>query len=520
MNSKKIKTQREMIATASKFDYIILYGAGLVGGLVAKRLKASHLSEKVVGFAISKKNIETNFRDKVCGLNVYVIGELIAYTRNALVIVATMRPFHDEIQSILEEKGFENTCIVTNKLFEDCCKHYIIDFRKENSFSFTGNSGKNILFMASDNNRTSGAFLCMAELCEMLEEEGFSALVVLPKYGTGEEVLKQKKISYTYIPSRDWGYEISKNDNVFEKLKFIAGLLTNYKAKIELAHLIKAWEFNLVHCNTTYTYIGAIAAIKCKIPFVWHIREDMNVQGYRIFAKRWALRLIQKADKVIAVSEYIKNKMEIKDSNLISVIYDAVGESSNYDIRREILKQKTVQMVIVGAIAPFKGQKELIDACKLLKKKAIKNFYLKIVGAGDKYYIEELKKEIYEYHLENYIEFYGVSHDIYGVYKQSDFAFTCSAGESYGRVTIEALLSGCFVIGVDSGATSELIQDGVTGLLYKKGDVESLAECIEKAIKNPEQSRKIAQYGSVEARKKFTKENNIQQILEVYEGVL
>ena len=92
--------------------------------------------------------------------------------------------------------------------------------------------------------------------------------------------------------------------------------------------------------------------------------------------------------------------------------------------------------------------------------------------------------------------------------------------EAYGRVTIEAMLSGCLAVGVNTGATPELIKDGETGLLYQAGNVESLAECIEEALSNPERSRRLAKSGQVYVSHTFTKENNLRQILKVYQEAL
>jgi len=55
----------------------------------------------------------------------------------------------------------------------------------------------------------------------------------------------------------------------------------------------------------------------------------------------------------------------------------------------------------------------------------------------------------------------------------------CSRLEAFGRVTVEYLRRGRPVIGTRSGGTPEIVDDGVTGLLYNPGDIEALAEQIE-----------------------------------------
>ena len=92
--------------------------------------------------------------------------------------------------------------------------------------------------------------------------------------------------------------------------------------------------------------------------------------------------------------------------------------------------------------------------------------------------------------------------------------------EAYGRVTIEGQLSGCLVIGVNSGGTLELIKDGETGYLYEGGSPEALAERIKRAVRDPAESQRIARRGQEYALRTYTKERHLREILDIYEEVL
>ena len=41
-----------------------------------------------------------------------------------------------------------------------------------------------VMMMASDNNPSSGAFLCLVELNVMLKKFGWATIVILPEYGS------------------------------------------------------------------------------------------------------------------------------------------------------------------------------------------------------------------------------------------------------------------------------------------------------------------------------------------------
>ncbi len=515
---KKIYAERQLLPLIHKYQNVIIYGAGMVGELTGDRLLAHGLKEKIVGFAVTKKG-KAATEEKLCDLPIYEIAELGRYQKDSLVIVATLPNLHEEIKKTLLGFQFENIVFVTNRLYGNFAKLYMLDYNRQHPIAFPQSSNPRILLMASDNNRT-GAFLCLVELCDQLQKKGIAVAAVLPQYGTGTSLLSQRKIPFTYIASQDWGYEIAKDKNLLEKVHFFLKMAGNYTAERELAVFLKNNSIGLVHCNTTYTYIGALAAKRCGIPFIWHLRENMEHQGYRIFLPKWSLNLMGQAGKVIAVSEYIENLINFGKKDFTKIVYDAVEMNEDICISRDILQDKSVRMIMVGVIIPYKRQTELIQACAILKQKGFLDFHLTIVGNGAKDYIEKLRQMVLDHNLDGHISFYGVSKSVSELYAQSDLAFMCSIAEPYGRVTVEAQLSGCLVIGANSGATPELIVDGETGYLYESGNAEALAEKIITAVENSQLSQRIAKAGQEYAKRAYTKEKNLQQIIEVYEEVL
>lgn len=511
--------EKQLMYMIKEYDHAIIYGAGMVGELVVRYLSMQGQKEKVLGFVVSRIEGKKE-RDFVSGIPVYGINEWKEQREQVLVIVATLSDLHEEMGKRATELGFRHVIFIMEKLCKELSERYIQSYKNNYFLMFPPKAKARILFMASDNNKVSGAFLCMVELCVRLREHGIGTAVILPHYGTGISLLEEQNISYTYIESRDWAYQVEETRELWKKFQFIAGLLLNCKAKQELISLLREQRVELVHCNTTYTYIGAVAAKQCGIPFVWHLRENLEHQGYDIFWKKKALQLMQEAGKVITVSHYIKDLFSFEKDGLLEVLYDGVDMEKNEDFRHEILQGKIIQMIQVGVLIEYKGQKELIEACRILKERNMVNFRLLLVGKGLSNYVEELQRLVKKYELEENICFYGASSNVASLYTQSDISFMCSSKEAYGRVTIESQLSGCLVIGVDSGATPELIEDGKTGYLYKAGDVLDLAEKIQEAVTDLEKSREIARNGQIYAEKTYTKEKSIGQMISIYEEVL
>lgn len=94
--------------------------------------------------------------------------------------------------------------------------------------------------------------------------------------------------------------------------------------------------------------------------------------------------------------------------------------------------------------------------------------------------------------------------------------YLCTARETFGIGTLEALASGVPVAGWDWGGQSEIILQGVTGYLAPPGDYRALAKCIQLCI----EERERISYNAIEdARKRWRWEPRIKQYVDIIERV-
>ena len=92
----------------------------------------------------------------------------------------------------------------------------------------------------------------------------------------------------------------------------------------------------------------------------------------------------------------------------------------------------------------------------------------------------------------------------------------CSLSEGFGLVTVEYMMSQLCVIASDSGANPELVRDGACGLLYRYGDIDSLAEKLRYVLTHREEARAMGVRAREYACRYFTAERNAQEIYELY----
>ena len=270
---------------------------------------------------------------------------------------------------------------------------------------------------------------------------------------------------------------------------------------------ILRWRSSIVYTNTTTIFTGALAAFLTGRPHILHIHE----YGYQehglqfLYGKRLSLGLVSRLSVLcIAASKAIADSLQgfIPPSKL-EVIYQSVSISSSVIPMQQ--KSSAFKCIIVGKISEGKNQEEAVKAVAELAKNGM-NIELDIIGDGYEDYIAHLNNIIKKNGIQNNVWFMGYQNDVFSSMCIADVVLTCSRSEGFGRVTVEGMLAGKVIIGARSGATPELIQDGVTGLLYTLGVYKELAQKIEYLFDNPARAELMGKNAREWALRKFSEE--------------
>lgn len=106
------------------------------------------------------------------------------------------------------------------------------------------------------------------------------------------------------------------------------------------------------------------------------------------------------------------------------------------------------------------------------------------------------------------------------LYSAADVYITNSQGlgETFGRVTIEAMAFGLPVLGTDAGGSREIIEDNVTGLLHPVGreGTQVLSENIMFLLKNPSAHQRLGIGGRKKVKKMYLKRQMYKKLAEVF----
>jgi len=140
--------------------------------------------------------------------------------------------------------------------------------------------------------------------------------------------------------------------------------------------------------------------------------------------------------------------------------------------------------LFVGHLIPRKGLPLLLGACSLLKSRGY-NYSMWVVGDGIQQ--EELKDFCQKHGLSDRIHWAGrVSYDQIGSYfKGADVFVFPTLEDTWGVVTLEAMLMGKPILCSKGAGTSELVIHGENGYVFSPDNVDELADLMQRFLDNP-----------------------------------
>ena len=134
-----------------------------------------------------------------------------------------------------------------------------------------------------------------------------------------------------------------------------------------------------------------------------------------------------------------------------------------------------------------KGWRYLVEAAYLLVQQGIDQFSVVLVGAGDQE--EELDARIADRGLGRIAHHVGPvpCHKIASYYKEADVLVFPTTEDVWGLVLLEAMAFGLPVVcSKYAGSREEMVEHEKNGFIVDPRDVEGLARCMARFIKDPD----------------------------------
>jgi glycosyltransferase involved in cell wall biosynthesis len=251
----------------------------------------------------------------------------------------------------------------------------------------------------------------------------------------------------------------------------------------ELRHSARNADVVVAHGSSTLP-ASVLAMVGMKVPIVYR-----QISDPRIWASSWPRRLrvaafLRRMNAVVALSEgtsaSLKSHYWIRARPPVTVIPNAVPDGRfRRPTPQERVEARSILglpvdsdvILFIGALAPEKAADLAIVASAGLPAGL-----LLVVGDGPQR--PELEALASRHMPPHRWRFVGALDDPRMAYWSADLLLLPSRSESMPAVLIEAGLCGLPSVATDVGAVREVIDHGVTGLVFSVGDTEAMSSAV------------------------------------------
>ena len=210
---------------------------------------------------------------------------------------------------------------------------------------------------------------------------------------------------------------------------------------------------------------------------------------------QYSLRSLAKCAKMVVLTESDANCWRQHFSN-VCVIPNPV---TLYPDEINDVSKDPGRIIFVGRFNHEKRIDRLISAFSSIAAK-YPDWHVDIFGEGNEK--EKLIKLIIKMHMEGRVIIHEPTKAIYDEYKRSEMLVLCSEHEARPLVLVEAMSCGVPCVSLDCPyGPREIINDGVTGLLARNGDVRDLANKIEWMITHEAERKEMGRQARLDAAK-------------------
>ena len=296
----------------------------------------------------------------------------------------------------------------------------------------------------------------------------------------------------------------------YRNIRFLG--LPSYWLKIFLK--VKKINPDVVHSQDVIMGIpGLIIKKLMRKPYlVWARGQDIY-QPEPLFKYIFKV-VIMNADFVVALT---KNMMDVIQKNYDR--RDVIVISNGIDLEKfrnipKIIKRENKCVIYVGRFRSVKGLTYLIQAMKIINNHD-SSIRLVLIGKGPEE--AKLKNLVKELNLDEYIEFKGQipNENIPGYLADSDVFVLPSLSEGFPNVVLEAMASGLPIVATRVTGLSEIILDGINGLLVEPGNSKEIARKILFILSNDDFREKIIENNKLKALD-YSWENVITILEKIY----
>lgn len=335
----------------------------------------------------------------------------------------------------------------------------------------------------------SGAELALLRLTKCMDRD--KTTVLFAADGPLVSEFRRAGIDVHVVQANSGSLNVKRGDR--SVIRLVRSLVSLISYGWKLGALVRDSHVTVVVAYSVKSMIyGAIAARRARVPLVWSVHDRIAVDYFGIsvtFILRVLGRLLPQALIVNSKSTLATICAAGKPTLVL-----APGIETNNDQNVRSRDRPLKRVAMIGRLSPWKGQMQFIEAFE----QAFSGSTVEAVvvgGAlfGEEAYEKALMDRVASGTCSGQIHFTGAIEDVKGLLDSCEVLVHASIiPEPFGAVVVEGLDAGCAVIATYPGGPAEVITDGVDGLLVPCGDINALAEALQRLYQDGDLREKLS----------------------------
>jgi N-acetyl-alpha-D-glucosaminyl L-malate synthase BshA len=302
-----------------------------------------------------------------------------------------------------------------------------------------------------------------------------------------------------------------------------------------MAEVAELYELDLLHVHYAIPHsVSALlarqmlAARGSRLPFVTTLHgTDITLVGMDRSYLPITQYAIQQSDGVTSISNYLREQTfeHFSITRPIEVVPNFVNCNEYAPIEDEAARAKSrlhlaaPDEAILMHLSNFRPVKRVVDVVKVFSHVA-RELPARLVLVGDGPDRSAAEWLAHDLKIQDRVHFMGKQERVNELLPLADLMVMPSELESFGLAALEAMACKVPSVATRVGGVPELIDDGVTGLLYPVGDVEGMAEGAIGLLKERDHFEAMRAAGRKTAQNRFCASLVVPHYVRYYEQVL
>ncbi len=281
--------------------------------------------------------------------------------------------------------------------------------------------------------------------------------------------------------------------------------------------------------------VGRVAALLAspRRPVVVHTFHGHVLRGYFGFAGSLLFRVIETAlarvtDSLVAVSPEVRDELvalHVAPASRFTVVRLGIEleprvrcDDDPVELRRRYgIAADRFVIGWFGRMTAVKRTDDLLDTLASLRERNVDALLLLVGDGTDR---ERLERLAHGRGLAKSCLFAGYQEDVAQWYAMCDAVLLTSANEGTPVTIIEALAARRPVAATNVGGVADVVEDGVTGFLVRRGDTHALAERLELLARDDDLRRTMGAAGRARVLDRYAVSRLVDDIDALYRELL